>query len=572
MGVQGLVPRPRFNAPGVGRIESVSPRVHMNGPGAGGLVHYFTAAEWDYDRIPVPDVTQGSGPDVVEQTVTVFGRVDAQVTPRQTFTLEGVAFPSSTHAWGLSTQREEASTADVTSHDWFGGFTDRLIVSDTSTLTIRVSAFARDSRLTPHGSGESLLSPAGWRGNWFATGERNAVRYAAAVTWERIVSLHTGVHDLSVSSEISSRALKGTLLETPITIENGDGQVVRRLDFGPFAVMEARDRPLAISARDLWQVSQRLQLDGGVRLDYTSYTGGAPSGRLGARFTLDQSGATVLKAGFGTFVGSLPLNVPAFAGRPERRIIDFDPATGTLASETFLRPTVGDLRLPQAFTTTVALERQLLPGLDAQVVITRRNSSRLATLSVPLESGPLTVRSSGTAQYREVQFAIRRSWQHDQQLFVSYVRSSARGELNDFAALFQMFDAPLVQPGGMSRLPSDARHRILVWSTFDLPSRIVVSPVVEWRTGFPFSALNERYFYEGKPNDRTFPDFMSTDLVLYKTFTVRRRSADLGVQVFNLLNHRNPRDVFSVTGAPRFGQFANSVGRIFRGYMLVKWG
>jgi hypothetical protein len=63
---------------------------------------------------------------------------------------------------------------------------------------------------------------------------------------------------------------------------------------------------------------------------------------------------------------------------------------------------------------------------------------------------------------------------------------------------------------------------------------------------------------------------VATDIVVYKTFTVRKWSADLGVQVFNLTNHHNPRDVYPVIGAPRFGQFTNSVGPILRGYMLLK--
>jgi len=123
----------------------------------------------------------------------------------------------------------------------------------------------------------------------------------------------------------------------------------------------------------------------------------------------------------------------------------------------------------------------------------------------------------------------------------------------------------------MSRLASDARNRILVWGTFNLPLRMVVSPVAEWRSGFPYSVLDARYFYASAPNDHVFPSFLSTDMVIYKTFTVRRRSADLGAQVFNITNHRNPRDVYSVSAAPRFGQFTNSIGPILRGYMLVKW-
>jgi hypothetical protein len=95
--------------------------------------------------------------------------------------------------------------------------------------------------------------------------------------------------------------------------------------------------------------------------------------------------------------------------------------------------------------------------------------------------------------------------------------------------------------------------------------------VTEWRSGFTYSARSSRYTYAGTPNTHTFPNFLSTDLVAYKTVTYKGRSADFGVQVFNLLNRWNPRDVFPVIDEPRFGKFANSVGRIIRGYMLVKW-
>jgi hypothetical protein len=216
------------------------------------------------------------------------------------------------------------------------------------------------------------------------------------------------------------------------------------------------------------------------------------------------------------------------------------------------------------------VERQLFPGLDAQVALTNRRSSRLATLNVPRASGDIAVESTGSGRYREAQVSVRRTWTQDQQLFVSYVRSYGRGELNDFAAVFQNLDAPLVQPGGVSWLSSDARDRILAWATFNLPRRVVISPVTEWRSGFPYSAVDARYLYRGSPNGRRFPSFVATDIVVYKTFTVRKRSADFGVQVFNLTNHRNPRDVYSVVEAPRFGQFTNSVGPILRGYMLLK--
>jgi len=120
-------------------------------------------------------------------------------------------------------------------------------------------------------------------------------------------------------------------------------------------------------------------------------------------------------------------------------------------------------------------------------------------------------------------------------------------------------------------MSGDARDRVLVWGTFNLSHRVVVSPVTEWRSGFPYAAQDSRYIYAGSPNSRSFPSFMATDMVVYKTFTVRNRSADVGAQIFNLTNHWNPRDVYAVMGAPRAGEFTNSVGPILRGYMLLKW-
>jgi len=97
MGIQGIVPRPRFASPGFGRLEGIFPRFHVSGPTANGRAHYMAAVEYDFERIPVPDVTEGSGPDIVEQSAIIFGRIDLQASPRHELTLEGFAFPGSTN-------------------------------------------------------------------------------------------------------------------------------------------------------------------------------------------------------------------------------------------------------------------------------------------------------------------------------------------------------------------------------------------------------------------------------------------------------------------------------------------
>ena len=117
---------------------------------------------------------------------------------------------------------------------------------------------------------------------------------------------------------------------------------------------------------------------------------------------------------------------------------------------------------------------------------------------------------------------------------------------DEFAMLFQTMDTPLIQPGGRARAINDARDRVLAWGTLNLPHRTVVSPVPELRSGLIYAARSSQYAYAGAPNTPTFPNCLSPDLVVYKTFSAKGRHADVGVPVFNLMHRWNPCDVFPV--------------------------
>jgi hypothetical protein len=569
-GLQGFVPRPRFQNPGFGRIEGIFPRYVMARAIGSGRARWFGAVEYNFERIVVPGVTQGSGPNIVEQSGSVFGRVDIDLNGRHHMTLHGLIFPSATDAQGLSPRRSEDAAPNVSAEDLFGGLTTRSLISATTLLTVRAGVLSHDSRVRPAGSGPSRLSPGGWRDNWFAHVTRTAVRYSVSAALDRTVQAGLGTHEVTGVASIRARRLRGSVAEDPVLVENERGDLVRSVHFGRSGSLAAQDWPYELAIRDVWRVNGRVQLDGGTRIDGISRYGAMPSARLGVRYALDDAGVTVIKTGVGNFVGKIPLALPAFSGYPVRTEWMLDTATGRDTTNVFL-PSVERLRLPHAIALTFQVERQVAPGLDAQAGFTRRRSSRLATLDVPSTSGPLALRSNGTSTYREAQISMRRTWANQQQLFVSYVWSSARGELNDFMTLFTGFDTPLLQPGGMSQLPADARHRWLAWGTVNLPLGLVASPVLEWHSGFPYSNVDSRYLYAGEPNTGRLPAFLALDVIAYKTVTVRKRMADVGVQLFNATNHFNPREVYPVAGTRSHGMYTNSVGTIVRGFMTIKW-
>jgi hypothetical protein len=227
--------------------------------------------------------------------------------------------------------------------------------------------------------------------------------------------------------------------------------------------------------------------------------------------------------------------------------------------------------MPRTDGVSLEIEHRLQPSLELQAAVRERLGSHLPTVNVPANGGYAMLQGVGGSTYRELQFSARKTWPDNAQLFASYVWSSAVGELNDFGSLFTNFDAPLLEPGGRAPIAADVPHRLRAWATFSLPLRAVVSPAVEWRTGFPYSALDALQHYAGAPNSQRFPDYFSADVTAFKTFDLFSRKMDLGLQFFNITSHFNPRDVISVVDSPRYQEFASSFGITLAGYMQVRW-
>jgi hypothetical protein len=569
-GVQGFVPRLRLSGAGFGTLEGFSPRAHLGGQA--GPVRYFAAAEYDFNLIPVPGVTTSSGsPNTREAASTVFARADVQLSSTHVLSLEGLLFPSSQQLFGLSPLRTESASPTLLNRDTFGGVVDRHVFGANNTLILRLGVLSHRTQDQPNGDGQAEITPDGRSGGSFSSLDQTATRIEGLVSWQRRLETSSGLHELTVQTSVDRERLRGTVAERSVAVKDTTGALVRMILFGAPAGISAAAHDFGLSVRDLWHASERLQIDAGVRDDWSSFAGSSPSARVGFRYAAGQNATTVLKGGVGEFVGSVPLSVPAFADFPVRFDQEFATSQGQGSPTSVLRPLVSQLALPRALAANVHLERALAPGWDALLGVSMRNASHLATLDVRPAEGSLLVSSTGQSAYREAEVAVRRTWGEGNQLFASYTRSSARGEINDFASLFTTGDVEILQPGSASRLAADAPHRLLAWGTFNLPAGFTVAPAVDWHSGFPYSPVDAQLTYVGAPNSRSFPAFFSLDLVVYKSLTIAHRKVRLNVQLFNATDHFNPRDVFTVVGAPRFGTFTNSVGPTVRGDIGVNW-
>ncbi len=169
--------------------------------------------------------------------------------------------------------------------------------------------------------------------------------------------------------------------------------------------------------------------------------------------------------------------------------------------------------------------------------------------------------SSGRENYNEAEATLRFHPVKESDLSISYVWSRSRGDLNTLGDVLIPFEQPVIRPNVYGVRPSDVPNRVVIWGTFHLPLALVLGPVVDVHTGFPYSNVDERQNYVGPPNTRRYPTFFSLDSQVYHDFRFpfvhhsNSRRIRLGLYVINLTNHGNFNSVYNNVTSPFFGDF-----------------
>jgi hypothetical protein len=152
-----------------------------------------------------------------------------------------------------------------------------------------------------------------------------------------------------------------------------------------------------------------------------------------------------------------------------------------------------------------------------------------------------------------------------QQLFLSYVNSRSRSDVNEFNTYIGNFPFPVVRLNQFAPGSADLPNRFLGWGLFNLPWKMRVAPILEYRNGLPYSTIDSSQSFVGEVNSLRFPNFFSLDSRVSKDFQVSPKYAfRFSVSGFNLTNHFNALDVHRNTADPEYGAFFGNYNRRFR--------
>jgi hypothetical protein len=535
-------------------IDGLTPRVTVTGPLIKGRVTIAESAQYYYqshnarDR-PVDELS-------TQKEVRLFTRVDATLSAGHTLTVSGDAFVQRLAASNLNTFNPPGVAFSLRQTSLGMSVLDRVVFGTAGVLESGLHVASYDVRVGGDGDADMTMAPAVNSGTYFNTQARQPRSWQWTETFSRSASAH-GDHVISVGLDLLHAAYRGTSASRPIDVLRVDGALAERTTFGPESAEHVASTDVALFVEDRWHLFDRAVIEAGWRVSrdgVTETTASEP--RAGVALNLRRDGAGRLFGGIGMYRERTPLVVGAYAQFEPRTTTRYaaDGETVVVGPVTLTPRVDGRLGVPHALTWSVGYDHRLSPRLSLSAsYVDRRGRSELIVEPEFDGGGALVVSSRGTSRYRAFDTSVSYLRSANLELSASYTRSTSTADLNAYSAFVGTGRLPLVRSNGYGPTDSDVPHRVIARGRAEVRGRWLFVPVLEVRSGFPYSAVDEyRDPVGGRNTAGQFPTVVALNVSVERRVRVRDWNLWFGVRLFNVLNRFAPVDVQEVITAPDF--------------------
>jgi hypothetical protein len=560
-------------------IARATPRVVFGGPLLKDRLSFSEVYEYDVVRDPVRGLAWPKN-EIKRQGFTSYTTLQAILSPRHVMTATLNVFPQRTQFANISALIPQTASSDYDRKGASVSLSDVYSFPSGALFRMGLTYTRFDSNAHGQGGEPMLLTPEGWDGNFFNAWARSAGQFEASPTFQFAQRHFLGRHEIRVGDDVTRRSFRGSSRSQPIRIARQDGSIAEEIRFTNPTSVDESITDIEEFVADHWSLGEQLAVDLGARLTSQSIGRAAAfAPRFGVAYSPGKDQKTVVRAGIGVFYNRVPLLAADFASNPVRIVSEFgidgqilgpqvafqnayvENGSGPIASRIRRAPNTSARNVVES----AELDRALWEGATLRIAYIHSSTRNMFVVDPVAGSGSfpsvLGLVSSGRDNYNEADATLRFHPVAGSDLNVSYTWSRSRGDLNTLGDIFTPFEQPIIRPNVYGVRPSDVPNRVVVWGLFHLPWAMVLGPVADLHTGFPYSRLDERQQYVGVPNSHRFPTFFSLDFQVYRDFRLPilnhggSHKIRLGLYVINVTNHGNFSEVFNNITSPQFGEF-----------------
>ncbi len=591
--INDFLPDPRFVNGHIVGIQDDSPHLNFNGPLVKDKLFFSQSVGYSISYKPVRGLTFPNN-ETSSESISIFTQFDWHISDRHTMVATVGYFPERDKFVGLDFFRQKPVTPNYKQIDEVGTFKDNFVFKNGSLLQSMVSYKRFIANVWGQGGADHTLTPTGETGNYFATRNRSSARFEFLEVFEMAPrKILYGIHDIKFGFDYTRVKAVFDYSARAVNIRRTDGTLAERIVTPDGVRFAPHNNTYTGFVQDRWLLRPNLTIDLGARFEDQRIAHQQNiSPRAGFAWSPFVGDKTLIRGGIGYFYDKIPLNTRGFNRYPFRMISTFAPDGITLLDEARwdniladeasliipldfrrVRTLVGFV--PQNLNLNAQVDQIINTHLSLRIDFTHSRTNHIYVVQPETDffgRHAFILTPSGEATYNALELTAKVTIAKDKTFNISYVRSKARGDLNDFNSYYGYFGDPVIRPNQYSNLSTDVPNRLLVWGTFSLPRKITISPIVEWRSGFPFSIVDGEQKFVGVRNSSAtrFPTFFSIDAEIAKDFQVTKKYAvRLSLKGFNLTDHFNPRNVRNNIADPQFGLFLNNYRRYFAGGLDV---
>jgi hypothetical protein len=554
----GFVPRFRGLFAGIRGFE---PRFSVHGPLK--LDRAFLAQDFQLRYVATPVKSLAGEPEVQLKSFDTFTRVDTILSTRHTLGGGLISFPREVKRATMSTFRPPDVTPDFNQSGWSTGAVDRFAIAPEVVLETTLSGRWFEINVNTDGQTPMVYAPQTQTGSFFNDQER-AVH---GLQWVEALSISRnwqGQHVFKFGGDFQWSRFDGFSESRPLEVHRLDGSLAELTVFGGRTQQSVAGSEVAVFGQDRWRVNPRLTFELGMRVDRDAVVKTANfSPRAGVAIGVMPEGRAILRGGFGKFAQRTPLNVEAFPSFESRVVSRFAPdGTPLLPPLALFNRVDADLRTPEALVGNVEWDQRFGRRFLTKLEYLRRHGSHEFTLTPDAAAHDILLSSTGISRYQEVEATTRYLGGERRDLTVSYVWARGTANLNNYDQFFGNLRNPIIRGDENNLTPTDVRHRVVVRGTIGLPAQLDFIPVLELRSGFPWSAVDEFQDFVGPRNQAGRLPFVHTlDFTLSRPWHFRKYRFRAGLKLYNAFGSSAERDVQNNITSPDFGRFFNPIER-----------